>query len=190
MALYWHVSNKDELLAAMGDRLYADLAIEVDPTTPWQDQLRDLADALLRSIQAHPRLAPLAGARVLANENGRRLTETALELLRSAGFSVSQSAAISKHVLLYTLALVIEQDDQASRLAAGDHDALLREKHQILAALPPDAYPNLVAAVDDFTSCDDEAGYYAYSLDLLMAGIEHLAPRPRVPARNAASRAR
>ncbi len=24
MALYWHVQNKDELLAAMGDRIFAD----------------------------------------------------------------------------------------------------------------------------------------------------------------------
>lgn len=190
MALYWHVSNKDELLAAMGDRLYDDLTLEVDPAMPWQDQLRLLTTQLLLSVQEHPRLAPLAGARVLANDNGRRITETALALLRSAGFSTAQSAAISRHVLLTTLAMVVERNELADQQALATRGALLLEKHAALAALSPDTYPNLVAAIDDLTSCNDEDSFYAYRIDLLLAGIEHLAPVPRPAPKKRSSRAR
>ena len=186
MALYWHVRNKDELLAAMGDRLYDDLAIAVDPLAPWQQQVRHLADALLAAVAAHPRLAPLAGVRVLQNENGRRMTETALTLPRSAGFSVSESTAISRRILHTALAMVIEQDGLGAGLAAAERARLVQEKQLALAALPAADYPNLVDAVDDLTSCADQAAYYSYGLDLLMAGIEALAPRPRTRTRTSA----
>ncbi len=177
MALYWHVSNKDELLAAMGDRLYAPLSAATDTGAPWQDQLRELADALLAAIVAHPRLAPLAGARVLGNDNGRRLTETALSLLESAGFSVPESAVISRRILHTILTMVTEQENLGAGLGPQEREAMVRDKKAALAALPPGAYPHLVAAIDDLTSCDDEVAYYSYSLDLLLAGIEQLASR-------------
>ena len=43
MALYWHVANKDELLAAMGDALLA--GVTPPPATgPWPTQLRGVVD--------------------------------------------------------------------------------------------------------------------------------------------------
>jgi AcrR family transcriptional regulator len=177
MALYWHVHNKDELLAALGDRLYEHLDISLDPAAPWQQQLRHLADALLAALTAHPRLAPLAGARVLANDNGRRLTETALALLESAGFSVAEAALISRRVLHTIVTVVIEQQDLGDGLGESTHAQLVSEKRAALAALPAQTYPHLLAAVDDLTSCEDKTAYYTYSLDLLQAGITQLAAR-------------
>ena len=45
MALYWHVANKDELLAAMGDALIADV-VPPPATGSWSVQLRGVVEAL------------------------------------------------------------------------------------------------------------------------------------------------
>src|SRR3954449_4981099 len=49
MALYWHVANKDELLAAMGDALLAGVTLP-PPTGPWHVQLRAVVDVLIREL--------------------------------------------------------------------------------------------------------------------------------------------
>src|SRR3978361_601992 len=67
MALYWHVQNKDELLEAMGDRIFAGLDIPRDPSSPWDERLRELMVALLAGLRRHPALLPLAFPRVVAS---------------------------------------------------------------------------------------------------------------------------
>ena len=49
MALYWHVANKDELLAAMGDQFFADL--KVAEHEDWVEQLRAILAARYRRSQ-------------------------------------------------------------------------------------------------------------------------------------------
>src|SRR4051794_6147278 len=49
MALYWHVANKEELLAAMGDALLA--GVRPPPATgPWHVQLRRVVDVLITEL--------------------------------------------------------------------------------------------------------------------------------------------
>src|SRR5579875_3322686 len=54
MALYWHVRNKDELLDAMGDRLYASLSYDTGADAPWDEQLRAVVRALVDALRQHP----------------------------------------------------------------------------------------------------------------------------------------
>src|ERR1700761_8892487 len=65
MALYWHVQNKDELLAAMGDRIFADLDLPAGREDPWDDRLSQLMVVLLAGLRRHPTLLPLAFQQVL-----------------------------------------------------------------------------------------------------------------------------
>ena len=70
MALYWHVANKDELLAAMGDALLADV------TPPAVDRLVVRAAACGRrdpdraASREHPAAAELVFPRILVTEPG------------------------------------------------------------------------------------------------------------------------
>ena len=52
MALYWHVANKDELLAAMGDALLADVDAAARRPAPWSVQLRGVVEALIDAARA------------------------------------------------------------------------------------------------------------------------------------------
>src|ERR1700760_825393 len=70
MALYWHVKNKDELLDAMGDALYADLRVPAESGSDWSEQLRDVLTELVTALRRHPGSLSLAYRRVLTSSAG------------------------------------------------------------------------------------------------------------------------
>ena len=40
MALYWHFRSKEDLLEGMGERVWSEVDMNVDPAAAWPDQLR------------------------------------------------------------------------------------------------------------------------------------------------------
>ncbi len=181
MALYWHFSNKEALLDAMGDELFDGLPPDPHPWLPWQEQLRELVGALTVALRAHPNVAVLAAPRVLLNEEGRQLTEAALELLRLAGFAVEQAAEVARHLLRTAISLVIEQ---AVTWGNSDPDQFAKDiglKRLALYGLPPDRFPRLIEAADALTDCSDEEAFYGFGIDLLIAGIATVRPEAPTP---------
>jgi AcrR family transcriptional regulator len=175
MALYWHVKSKDELLGAMGDRLFEGLAPKRREGVEWSEELGELAQSLTRALAAHPALAVLAAPQVLHNEDGRQLTERALELLRGAGFSIEQAAEIARHVLSAAVALVVEESTlEVSGMPQADE--VWQAKRVALQALPSERYPRLVEAAVALTACADSASYYKLGIDLLVAGVVAMQP--------------
>ncbi|MHB8294929.1 MAG: TetR/AcrR family transcriptional regulator [Acidimicrobiales bacterium] len=189
MALYWHVSSKEELLAAMGDQLFAGLPPATDPALPWQEQLREIAGALVSNLRGHPNVAALAAPRVLRNEEGRLLTEKTLDLLRSGGFSVEQAAEVARHTLRTAISLVVEQAAAGPGDAPSQRDEAVRLKRLSLLELPPGRFPRLIEAAGALAACADEEAYYSFGLDLLIGGIGSNAPLPRPAPRRRAARA-
>jgi TetR/AcrR family transcriptional regulator, tetracycline repressor protein len=181
MALYWHVSNKDELLAAMGDRLFAGLDVDrLASTGPWQQQLRRLIAGIVGSLRAHPAAAMLGAQRVLSCEPGREAAERALELLVKAGFDLGTACDVSRHAMQTAVMLVMQQPGELTT-AVELREGVMAEKRAAIASLPADRFPLLVASADSLTSCDDEEGYYQFGIDLFVAGVEGmLATRPKV----------
>ena len=54
-----------------------------------------------------------------------------------------------------------------------------RRARVFLGSLPPDRYPRLVEAAGPLGESEDPEGYFAFGLDLLLAGIEAMAERDR-----------
>jgi TetR/AcrR family transcriptional regulator, tetracycline repressor protein len=173
MALYWHVKNKDELLAAMGDRFYEELPA-LDESGSWSDRLRAVMNALVESLRNHPGSAHLAAHRVLSNEAGQQLTEMTLGMLRSGGFSVTQASDVARSALQSAVMLVTQMAGAEVAVAADERDAVLRAKRAAITALPAERFPNLLACADALTGCEDEDEYYDFGVDLFMAGVERL----------------
>lgn len=187
MALYWHVAGKEDLLAEMGDRLFAGLPPQTDPNRPWSVQLDQLVTALTAALRAHPAAAALAAPRILQNEQGCLLTERVLALLAAGGFAPQVAAEIARHALRNAISLV--SDDAGSGPAADEASAAdeagaaeraeqLRRKRQKLAALPADRFPRLVQSADALTQCADLDDYYRLGVGLLIAGVEEMSRRP------------
>ena len=177
MALYWHVENKEELLAAMGDALFADTAADVDASLPWTEQLRELERRLVEALRAHPGAAELAFERALLSEPGLRLAEAVFELLRSAGFSVADTAGIGAQALRNAVALVTGEPGREFGGSDAERDERLESKRAAMSALPPDQYPRVREMAAALVDCDDQDEYYRLGVDLYVAGVTQLASR-------------
>ena len=169
MALYWHVANKEELLAAMGDALLAGVTPPATTGT-WSTQLRAVVMNLIENLSQHPAAAELVFSRILVTEPGLRLTEFTLALLEDAGFSREQAADLARMGLQTAMMLVTQRPGAESQAARDQREALLAEKRAHVESLPAGLYPHVRAAAVPLTDCDDEAAYYAFGVDLYIEG--------------------
>ncbi len=175
MALYWHFRGKDELLAALTERVWSEIDITVDPAAPWPAQLRGLIGSFLAVLRAHP-AAPqlLAKAEKMKGEHAQAAVETTLDVLRSAGFSPADASAVARSAL-WTGIMLVMSEPGIEALDEDERVELQRQKQVTLATLPSGKYPRLVECAAPMTDCDDPETHYQFGLDLWMAGVTALA---------------
>lgn len=177
MALYWHFGNKDELLDAMTDAIYAEIDPAVEASAPWQGQMRTLMASLAGALREHPSTAVLLATRNTLSEESMRLTEAALEILRRGGFSPTEAVQVSRYALYNVTQLAAGAPvDPPLEESAGLED-VQRRTRVFLESLPPERYPRLVEAAWPLSVCEDPDAYYDFGLDLLLSGIEAMAAR-------------
>ncbi|AYY13103.1 TetR family transcriptional regulator [Actinobacteria bacterium YIM 96077] len=174
MALYWHFRNKDDLLDGMVDRIFEKIDPTVRTSDPWPEQLRTLLGSMLDVLRSHPSTAPLLSTRSATSESSLRITETLLDILRRGGFSPTEATQVARHALSTLTNLVSAMPGSA--LGEESEDAQRRAR-VFLESLPPERYPRLVEAAVPLSECEDPEGYFAFGLDLLLAGIEATARR-------------
>lgn len=179
MALYWHFKNKDELLAGLVNRLWSlvdtDVNAGVDADRPWIDQLRTLMESLVNVMRAHPASASIVME--IEPEQAEACFDTmevALDLLRRAGFSAVEAAAICRHGLRTAITLAVGQPDATARRSPDVAEAL-RHKRIVMQSLPADRYARVIEASVALTDCEDPDAYYAFGIDLFISGVEALA---------------
>ncbi len=176
MALYWHVKNKDELLAAMGDAFFDDVALP-DPDLPWDAQLTEIATSLVNALRQHSAVSELAYERILANARGLDLTEYTLRMLVDAGFSEQEASAIARTALHTTVNLVRFLPGAENQVARAEREAHLRTKQAAIAALPRERYPITVRSMRELTECPDDDEYFAFGIDHFVLGAKALLAR-------------
>jgi TetR/AcrR family tetracycline transcriptional repressor len=182
MALYWHFRSKEELLAGLGDRVWADIDTDVDPAADWPAQLRGLLDSLVQMLREHPSASQLllAGEK-LHGEASIAATETALAILRRAGFGPEQASEIARGALWAGLTLVMSEPGFDPAGTPEERTELMRQSRIRLAMLPPDRFPCVVEAAGPLTACDDPDFHYQFGIDLFIAGVVAVSANPRSP---------
>ncbi|TMR94170.1 TetR family transcriptional regulator [Nonomuraea basaltis] len=171
MALYWHFKNKDQLIVGMADHLIGGFAPKPADERPWQAQLRDLMEGLIRTLRTHPcaknvieQIDPVEVPNFLA------VWDQALRLARTAGFSVEESCLITKYLLQSAIAIA----DAPVHVRPGKELAV-RAKRLGLQSLPTETYPNLVEMAGPLVEGMDPELYDTFGVDLVLSGIEALA---------------
>jgi len=175
MALYWHVSNKDELLAAMGDSFF--VGLQVPSRDGWLDELRAIMVVLVESLRRHPASAPLAAQRVMASEPGLELAERTLALLLAAGFNQTQTSDIARTAMQTAVMLITSQAGSELDVPAEQREAHMLAKRAALEALPASKFPSVRMCLQSLTDCDDEQAYYDFGIELFVGGVARLHDR-------------
>jgi len=178
MALYKHVANKDELLDAMVDVVFGELAFPAG--AGWRTALRDRAMSMREGLLRHPWAVGLMEVRTPGPANLRHHDATMGCLREEAGlpFRMAIHAYSAMDSYIYGFALqektlpfetpeeYAEEVQARARAIAEDHP------------FPADEYPHLFEVVTGF----GESGYdyneeYGYGLDLILDGIERMKER-------------
>jgi TetR/AcrR family transcriptional regulator, tetracycline repressor protein len=178
MALYWHFRSKEELLAALGDRVWTEMDLTLDPAADWTQQLRGLLESLVAMLRAHPSASQLLllGEK-LRGEASLQAAEVSLDVLRRGGFGPRYSSALTRSALWTGLTLVMSEPGYDPSMSVPARTELLRQTQIRLAMLPPDQYPQVVACAEPMTACDDPEFHYQLGIDLFIAGVIALSKR-------------
>jgi TetR/AcrR family transcriptional regulator, tetracycline repressor protein len=171
MALYWHVKNKEELLDAMGDRMFAGIDLDYGSTASWDKQLAAVVQALVGIMRAHPTCVDLSFRRVFACPEGLQAAEHTLGLLRRAGFAVRQAVDIASRALQTAVMLVRAEPGAEPGTSEEERRQRVAAKRRGLLALPVEQFPYIHETIDDLLAYDDMDAYYDVGVDLFIAGV-------------------
>lgn len=174
MALYWHVADKDALLDALGERLFAGVALP-EPVDDWHADLCGVLAAVAARLRAHPAVAPLAMSTVLSSGAGTALAERVLARLSDGGFDDPTAAGLGCYLLDALVALVASVPGPSPAPASEAQAERTRRKHAHLEALPADRYPTVTRMLPDLVGCAEPDDHVDRGLELLMLGLRGLA---------------
>src|SRR5689334_6242464 len=84
-SLYWHVGDKEQLLALMLDRIVGEMeVVEPDPDN-WQETVKEMLRAMRRHLTKRRDAAALSLGRVPAGPSSLPVMERSLAILKAAG---------------------------------------------------------------------------------------------------------
>lgn len=170
MALYWHFSNKEALLDAVGDAVVSGLQAP-DSDLDLERYLGEAMTSLVGVMRAHPHAAPLVPHRILLTEAGRELTEVTLDKLALAGFEVEKAAVVAHYALMTAMTLVTGEPGAETDVKPADREQALAAKLALLDSLPGDRYPRLRAAAPAMVQCGDSDEYYDTAIEIFVSGV-------------------
>jgi AcrR family transcriptional regulator len=171
MSLYHYVANKEALLDAMIDVVFAE--IELPPEgTDWQPAMRRRAQSARQVLARHPWAIGLMESRTSPGPANLRHREAVTACLRRAGFSVVMATHANWILDSYVYGFALQEAslpfDTADELAGMADDVFLPQ-------VPADAFPYLhesaaVLLADGY----DPAAEFGFGLDLVLAALEPL----------------
>lgn len=175
MALYWHFRIKEDLLAALGDRVLDSVQVPA-ASEDWHGDLRAALLALVAAMRPHPQLVALVPDRLLVHPAGLALSETVLRCLAAAGFSAEPASYLATHALHTAITMVTADRMDDSRDGTEEREARRRRLQGALASLPPGQYPALVSHAEAITHCTSTDAHVELAVDLFVSGVRSCAP--------------
>lgn len=170
-AIYWHVSNKSELLAAATDRVIAQSVTEVDDGP--REAIRAITSGVFDAIDAHP----WAGTQ-LAREPWQPAVTKILEgvggQLQALGVPKRAQFDAATALVSYMIGLAAQYAAGARLLTPGtDRSEFLGTIAEGWNQLDPAKYPFLHQISGQVSEHDDREQFLA-GIDYFIAGIETL----------------
>jgi AcrR family transcriptional regulator len=171
-SLYAHFASKEELLAAMIDRVAGDLPIAEVGNGPWQEQLKNAIRAIRNGLAAHRDLARASLGTVPTGPNALRWVNGLLGVLRDAGLPDHVIAYAVDILPLYGTATAYEESLYTASGIQDQGEQFTAELRQYFRSLPADRFPHIVALAEPLTTEVEPDGRFEFGLDALVRGIE------------------
>jgi AcrR family transcriptional regulator len=167
MSIYYHLHDKDALLAACADAVVAEIAPGQD-SGPWTERLRSLIMQARRTMVRHPWAARVLENRETPTPAVMMHIERVLAIMRDGGCSLDLSHhaihLLGSRILGFSQDLFDDSPDAAPPSAA--EVAVWAEAMPHIAELAV-----AVAHEGALGGCDDD-DEFAFALDLLLDGLE------------------
>jgi AcrR family transcriptional regulator len=166
-ALYWHVANKDEIVALAADQVLGQALAAPGATA---DGLRPLAVAVFDALARHP----WAAAHVTAPatlENALRLLDRIGTLVTRTGLSAQRHFVVATAIFYYVTGVSAQIIAPGTTVgAATSREAVLAQIAEHWEQLDPAGYPFLTRSTTDLRDHDDR-DQFTTGLDLLLDGL-------------------
>jgi len=117
-ALYWHVHNKNELLALLSDAICAEMALP-PRRLPMRDRLRAIAEEYRRVLIAHRDAFRLFAEHPPTGPHRMALYEAAIDAFLDGGFPLPEAVAMATFFRHYLLGMIGEEARQRRPGEAG-----------------------------------------------------------------------
>ena len=172
-SLYWHVRNKEELLQLVFEAVSEETALPAPDPSRWQEQLRDLAREMRRSMNRHRDVARISLGRIPAGPTLANYSEWLFALLQPVGVPDQVIAHLGDLMGLYIGAFAFEESlgvasPTGEELPPGEIIQMFRD---YVASLPDDRFPRTKGAVDLlFGGGNDER--FEFGVDVIIRGLE------------------
>ncbi|MCY9784237.1 TetR/AcrR family transcriptional regulator [Nocardiopsis sp. EMB25] len=169
-SLYRYFRSADDLLLAVADELIGRTLRDWRPTGEWRSDLYELGIRLHEGALAHPQATVLSACRVTGRAHEIRAVETALGLLRGAGFPDAEAVRIY-HAFVDQALGFAALDAANAALPPSAHEAEARVWDTTYAALPEETHPNIAATVP-LLAATMRGSAYPTALTMLLAAAE------------------
>lgn len=168
-SLYVYVSNREELLRAMLDRVAAAIPrVEPDPKR-WREQLYDLLNAFRIALEEHPGLSKVLPGVPVVTEGSLSSIENLLGLLVAGGIAAQDAAWACDILILIVTATASEADIRAAAGQTLDEDFVERMR-TTFAAVPAERYPNVAAHATELVAGEGE-DRFRFSIETFLDGL-------------------
>jgi AcrR family transcriptional regulator len=148
MAIYRHVADKQQLIAAVADHYLADVELPDTDGLPWQEAIVTTVMAVQRAFLERPQLEEMLAVRHVDTIAIFRADETILRVLRAAGFDGREAVHTLDVLASYAVGATLRQAS-VKREGTAEDKRLGR-----LRRLPADEFPVLRELAGELVTVD------------------------------------
>ncbi|MFE7594837.1 TetR/AcrR family transcriptional regulator [Kitasatospora sp. NPDC057512] len=171
-SLYVYVANREGLIHAMQDRIFATVELETADPAHWRDQLHTLLGRLRDALAAHPGIAMTLTTVPPRSEAVLRPLENMLAVLLAGGLTPQDAAWAAD----FLSTLVHHAAVEAEARPVGHHEQA-EELYRHFTAQSPDAFPLITAHAAQLVAGDAEERF-RLAVDTLIDGFLTRAASP------------
>jgi len=171
MSVYYHVANKDEILAALVDIVFGEIQLPV-PGRDWRSEMRKRACSAREVLARHRWAIGLLESRTDPGPANLRHHDTVIATLQAAGFSAELTAHAYALIDSYVYGFALQE----AALPFHGPDSVGDVAESIMKRMAEGEYRHLVHMATSFYLRPgyDFGDEFGFGLDLILDGIERL----------------